>query len=401
VNKIALPVTASPSSLDFGDVWSGDSRHKVVSVGVGADGNVSAGIPPGKVFKITKMEVFGTPQTSPVSVMQKQSVSQGQKVQLGKGEVITQGGGTEQKPQANPQGGQQMIFTQKLLASTSSLPFTLPAKQGDSVRITVDFTPDPNIFTGTAVGKHDSSLGVSGPMWKADVPLAAMYNGVKVGVIATIESRDVDLIIPETYVPDQTKPVPLTLTLINSDKQAQDVKISASNLPKWMKFNTNTRRVPAGETLKVPLSLQFDKYTDLPYGKPIIEVPGEFTVEYGGVSKKVSFNLRVIRGYYIWDFRNGGSWSASMRIRSDGETTFTFHCPKKPINVLHKCWCDFYYGGQKLANLIVTGDRESATLTTKLPYVAEQYTNMLMGTPSVKAPDWDKDSDLTNGVPLN
>lgn len=254
-----------PQVLALGSAWEGQTRRASVRVTAARDGPVTAALPPNTPFRIVKI-------TTATGLLQR-TVSA----------VASLGG--------------QAVTRQDGEAATQA-PFTVSARSGQDIVVTVEFAPvfAPFGTRGTPVGNHQATLEVSGRKWFANVPVSARFEGIKLGVIPLLEQSEVTII--NTAVYDMKRcgyDIPQTLTLMNAEQQPRTVTVVPENLPDPFSFTPITVQMGPGETKKIPLAIRLHCVSDYPFARGFDLA---FKIAYPGQERRVSFSVDVYPPIY-------------------------------------------------------------------------------------------------------
>ena len=315
----ATPAGWLPATLNFGSLWSGDRRRLSVTVQLRDDtpaGEFAASLTatPGSVFKILQLQIYGTPSKAAQRAI----------APLSLGSARPPTAARSQPPGNLAAPGAQFAAGGTLLASRSSPPFTLAAKGGDRIVITVESAPVLNLFNGPTAGNYDAKLQLGAKSWSAAIPVTEMFNGLKTGVVATLESYDVVAYMPESYYPGTTTGAQAVMTLVNTDNFAHTVTVSATQLPPGFSFAPQQAVIGAGRTAKLTLP-----FTATWGSKPGQKAPmanlgqqqATLQVAYEGAKKSLAFSLDAIesRTDFHWSGTNCAKWSLDLTIHTSGD----------------------------------------------------------------------------------
>lgn len=255
----------TPQQLALGSAWEGQTRRASVRITAAREGPVTAALPPKTPFRIIRVSAATGVLQRTVSAVASLG---GQAVTRQEGEVATKA------------------------------PFTVSARSGQDIVVTVEFAPvfAPFGSRGTPVGNHQATLEVSGRKWFANVPVSARFEGIKLGVIPLLEHSEVTII--NTAVYDMNRcgyDIPQTLTLMNAEQQPRAVTVTPEKLPDPFSFNPITVQMGPGETKKVPLAIRLHCISDYPLVRGF-DLP--FKIAYPGQERRVSFSVDVYPPIY-------------------------------------------------------------------------------------------------------
>jgi hypothetical protein len=388
-----VPLSAQPSSLNFGELYSGESRSlttKIVPGSDGRDGDATIsleGISPAlgrganPVFKIVEVQAWGLNAVPAKPTTKNPGVVRGPATSSG-----VQSSGVQKGPTGItgiPLNGEQP----HLIQSVTRPPFKVHLRPGDQLIIKVDAAPVLDLANGPASGNYSGHLRAQGAGWTADIPVAENFHGLRLGVMATLEANEDAIYFPESYVPSQSYPSPLNMTLINSEKAEQHVKIHATSLPGGVSLPLQEVVIAAGKTTTValPFSIKWGVGA-LGLGasqKAQLEIASE------AGKKALPFVFTVRPSYKSFDYEghDGIDWAATVTIYRDGRFNVKYQVTND--NVLFSRSCQFLYqwNGHKIFGFGVVAKRRASTTDqygVTNSYIREHYNQMLEKPPELK-----------------
>jgi hypothetical protein len=187
--------------------------------------------------------------------------------------------------------------TERKVYRTTKPPFTVSARAGQDILITVEFVPKFNIFSGTPVGNHQTTLEISGNKWFASVPVLGRFEGIRIGVLPYLENSEVTIVNTEFADTRCGYAISQVLILSNAEQQAHQVTITPDNFPDQFSFNPLTVPLGPGETKKVPLAIKLHCISDYVLVRNFY-LP--FKISYAGQERQTGFTVSVIPSHYAW-----------------------------------------------------------------------------------------------------
>ena len=284
---------AVPASVPFGRLFSGDRRQVEVKVVAPREGRVTVAVAPDSPFTLAEVKVFGLP-TAPSA---RPVPNQAQRQTTGSQLLAGPGSGAAPAMSAN--------VSKTLLATLTSAPFSVLAREGNELVVTLVFAPKMDLVNGPFVGDHQATLTLDGGMWKTSVPVSGRFEGLKIGVIAVMADRDV-----VAYSGKLGALSGAELVLTNAEKQPLVAQITAKTLPAGFAMAQVKVQVPGGQTRNVPLPIQVS-----PAMQEGIQQAAELTVSYSGKTKTVPLHLQCLYAEQAVQIRGGRR--ADLGIRGD------------------------------------------------------------------------------------
>jgi hypothetical protein len=191
--RLILHVDYLPEQLNFGSLYKDQTTQAIVQVTAPVDGQVTASIPTkGTPFRVVKVRALN-------------------------GRLVYQPVGLPAKL--------LQVAREQETAQAAAAPFSVPAKSGQTVEVTVEFAPKFELFgtQGTPVGNQAASLEVSSDLWIAAIPVTGRFLGVDIGVMATPDTTDVVAYCPNAFAAG--------FTFINATGRPQQVNLISRSAP--------------------------------------------------------------------------------------------------------------------------------------------------------------------------
>jgi len=333
----ATPASFFPATLNFGSLWSGDRRKLSANVQLRDDtpaGEFTASLSstPGPVFRIVQVQVYGTPSRGTVQSM----------APIGRGAERQAPAARSQGPKAVVQPTAQLASSRTLLASSTTPPFTLAAKGGDRIVVMVESSPVLNLFNGPTAGTYEAKLQLSAKSWSAAIPVAETFNGLKTGVIPTLDTYDPVVYVPEAYTPGDKTTVSVGMTLVNTDKSAHSVAISANGLPSGFSLVPQREVVGAGKTVK--LIIPFTVTWGIEEG----EKKADLEVSYEGGKKTIVFGFNVIPSVKMFYYSGSDKvdWQLFLTVHSNGKYDVSWHVNNDNVAFARQFMFDISWNNQ-------------------------------------------------------
>lgn len=368
---INTAVVASPMAVNFGSVFSGDSRSSVVKVVSPRDGNATVTLAPNSPFSIVDVKVFGMVETKSDGATSKKALKQPVPPQL---------------KAAGPSAAPSLVsnFSRSLLATSSSAPFTLATHEGNELVVSLVFAPKLDLVNGPPVGNHNSTLAINGGLWKTSVPVSGRFEGLKIGIVAVMSSPDIVVFTDKTGALTDAE-----LVLTNTDKQPVTVEVSAKQLPPGFALTQLNIQLPAGKMSKatLPVTINSGRHEGA-------QQSAELTVRYSGTSKTVPFTFSVYpyekQIHYAGE--DGLQWEFWMTISHTGHTYYAYSVKNPNYMVTRRFWFDVWWKGMRLNTMAndvgnhfpgKRGDLVTYTWSTENNLVRDNYVQMLEDAPTV------------------
>jgi len=283
------PLTAvqlDPSRLDFPALWSGESAHKTVVFTVPAAGVVTATAPQ-PPFSIVAMRVF----------------LPGQKTGGGKG-----AGG---QPTAQPAASN--------LPQRTSPPWQVTCAAGNGVQIEVAFAPVFDLFK-MAAGEKSGTIQLHGPALNAALPVAGMFNGVR--LVPLMQVLDADRAVKASST--TTSQAPLTIRFVSTGQPFNATVKSCETSRYSLRGTQWSAAVPAGGTVDLPMSMVI-KPEGCKLDSPPAIIEAEYTQGTTNGTLKAPIHWTLVPDPFTWNNFSGScrgvSVSGTLALYSSGSVT--------------------------------------------------------------------------------
>jgi hypothetical protein len=276
-----------PEQLSLGSLYKDQTTQAIVQVTAPVDGQVTASIPTKPTpFRVVKVRALN-------------------------GKLVYQ-------PVGLPTKLLQVAREQETAQATAS-PFTVPAKSGQTVEVTVEFVPKFELFgtQGTPVGNQAASLEVYSDQWSATIPVTGQFLGVNIGVMATPDTTDVVAYCPNAF--------PAGFTFINATGRPQQVNLISRSAPSDVYFNAVCTAsffgCTAWENKPFTLSLAAGerKHVDLPMVCGYFPDEGTVSISYSyeGTTRQSTF--------YVYPYPTTMRWGGSHSMPAPGSDPHPFN----------------------------------------------------------------------------
>jgi len=271
-----LTVEYTPNPLRFPDVWDKQTVTCTLHLVAPDDGPVTAALGAKSPFAIKRITAFdGTVMRAAVR--------------------------------------QAQIATRRVGAETLKAPWTIRAKAGQDVDITLSFSPKFDLFSFTAGPKSDKLSvrgGGFGPglrPWSISVPVSGMFEGIAIGVIPIAIDRDITVITDIVWQPG----VPQTFTgqveLINAGGDAAGV-LEAEGLPAGITMKPVNVTVPAGKTVTATVTFAIDQLSHFyEYLADGTSVDLNVKFKHAGQTQDVIMGATFYVGQHLWEWQGSVS----------------------------------------------------------------------------------------------
>ncbi len=364
---------AVPASVPFGRLFSGDRRQVEVKVVAPREGRVTVAVTPNSPFTLAEVKVFGLP----VGPSMRPVPNQAPKPTTGSQRMAAPGSGAAPAMAFN--------VSKSLLATFTSAPFSVLAREGNELVVTLVFAPKLDLVNGPPVGDHQATLTLDGGMWKTAVPVSGRFEGLKIGMIAVMANRDV-----VAYSGKLGALSGADLVLTNAEKQPVVAQITAKTLPAGFAMAQVNVQVPGGQTLTVPLPIRIS-----PAMQEGIQQAAELTVAYSGKTKPVPFTFSVYTPLKQFKFagEDGLIWEFWMTIDPSGHTSYAYYVTNPNMLVNRRFMFEVKWKGQRLntmgndiGNTLPggkSGDRVPYSWSIQNNMVRDHYVEMLQVLPTV------------------
>lgn len=255
----------SPPQLSLGSLYDGQTRRATLRIASPREGTVTASLPPNKPFRIV--------------------------------EIAAASGILDFIRLTTTMTGVVQPVTDRKVYRTTKPPFTVSARAGQDILITVEFVPKFNIFSGTPVGNHQTTLEISANKWFASVPVLGRFEGIRIGVLPYLENSEVTIVNTAFADTRCGYAISQVLSLSNAEQQAHQVTITPDNFPDQFSFNPLTVPLGPGETKKVPLAIKLHCISDYFLVRNFYLA---FKISYAGQERQTGFTVSVIPSHYAW-----------------------------------------------------------------------------------------------------
>jgi len=264
--RVMIVSDFTPPQLFMGNLYDGQTQRVTLRITSPVEGTVTALLPPNKPFRIVE---------------------------------VAAGSGILDRIQitATMKTGEVRPVTEQKVYKTSKPPFAVSARAGQDILITVEFAPKFNLFSGTPVGNHQTTLEISGNKWFASVPVSGRFQGIRIGVLPYLENSEVTIVNTEFADTRCGYAIPQVLTLSNAEQIAHQVTITPDNFPDQFSFNPLTVSLGPGETKKIPLTIKLHCISDYVLVRNFY-LP--FKISYANQERQTGFTVHVIPSHYAW-----------------------------------------------------------------------------------------------------
>ena len=259
-----------PTQLSLGSLYDGQTRRATLRIASPREGSVTASIPPKTPFRIVEIAAASGILDHIRLTAMKSGVVQPLVV--------------------------QPVTDRKVYRRTKP-PFTVSALAGQDILVIVEFVPKFDLFSGTPVGNHRTTLDISGNKWFASVPVSGRFEGIRIGVLPYLENSEITIVNTEFAQARCGYAVPQVLTLSNAEQTAHQVTISPENFPDQFSFNPMTVPLAPGETKKIPLTIKLHCISDYILVR-YFYLP--FKISYTNQERRTGFTVNVIPSHYAW-----------------------------------------------------------------------------------------------------
>lgn len=364
---------AVPASVPFGRLFSGDHRQVEVKVVAPREGRVMIAVAPNSPFTLAEVKVFGLP----VGPSMRPVPNQAPKPTTGSQRMAAPGAGAAPAMAFN--------VSRTLLATLTSAPFSVLAREGNELVVTLVFAPKLDLVNGPFVGDHQATLNLDGGIWKTSVPISGRFEGLKIGMIAVMSNPDVTVFSGKLGALSGAE-----LVLINAEKQPVVAQITAKNLPVGFAMAQVNVQVPGGQTRNVPLPVLVS-----PAMQEGIQQAAELTVSYSGKPKTVPFTFSVYAPSKQFKFagEDGLIWEFAVTIDPSGHTSYAYYVKNPNMLVNRRFMFEVKWKGQRLntmgndiGNTLPggkSGDRVPYFWSIQNNVVRDHYVEMLQVPPTV------------------
>jgi hypothetical protein len=201
--------------------------------------------------------------------------------------------------------------------SRTSAPFALAVRAGQQFAVTVEFAPEFELGT-MMVGMKKGNLRVKDGSFTVNVPISAMFNGIRVAGV--VLSPTEDLLVLDTSVPANKAKITTRMQVLNLG-DARTATITADTLPTGMTLvGSPSVSLAANEAKTVDVTLQLDGGV-YGYGQPLelrATAPGDLT-------SSTAMTVTVVKSERYWEFDDdieGVDLSLVYRLDSAGNWNF-------------------------------------------------------------------------------
>ena len=257
----------TPQQLEFGDVWNGQSSRRTFGFITTAGGAVAAQIPAGP-FRIVEFRIMSALKGAPESAMSR----------------LAAAGRTVEFRQSYPAG------------QPAPAQWTVGANQ--VVELDVVFEPKFDLFTMTA-GPKTGALKLSGPgpahPWSLSVPMQAMFNGLHIEAIFTVDDHTVQVV-------EGTAHVDVGVKLVGVDSAVKGT-VRGQSVPAGMTVGTAPIAVNPAQTVTAKVPVTFAWGSLKPDG---ISRDVTLALDAPGVTSTAAFSVVPVPGTVVLNgTRNG------------------------------------------------------------------------------------------------
>ncbi|MBU6480863.1 MAG: hypothetical protein KGS09_10020 [Nitrospirae bacterium] len=286
-SRIKVPLLAdfSPKQLALGSIWDGQTPRGRVRIIASREGSVTVSLAKPRPFRIVEMHASS-------GVLRRVTA---------KANTAT-------------------VVSSEPTQSRTQPPWTIVAKSGQDILVTVEFAPHFDLFSGDSAGRYYTTLDVYGDQWSAQIPVSGFFNGIKIGMVPVLDSYQVDVINPFAFASphDCAMQIPQGLTLSNADQQAHTVVIEAAGFPGQFSMAPVAVTIPGGATQHVQLPIVLHCLTQISSD----EFELNLTINYEGQERSTGFTLGVYPYIYRWEADgNLGSckYASTFTAHPDGQ----------------------------------------------------------------------------------
>ena len=364
---------AVPASVPFGRLFSGDSRQVEVKVVAPREGRVTVAVEPNSPFTLTEVKVFGLP----AGLSPRPAPTQASRQTTGSQTLAGPGSSAAPAMSAN--------VSKTLLATLTGAPFSVLAREGNELVVTLVFAPKLDLVNGPFVGDHQATLTLDGGMWKTSVLVSGRFEGLKIGMIAVMSDRDV-----VAYSGKLGALSGAELVLTNAEKQPVVAQITAKTLPAGFAMAQVNVQVQGGQTRNVPLPVFLS-----PAIQEGIQQAAELTVSYSGKTKTVPFTFSVYPPSKQFKFagEDGLIWEFAVTISPTGKTSYAYYVTNPNMLLNRRFMFEVKWKGVRLntmgndiGNTLPggkSGDRVPYFWSIQNNVVRDNYVQMLQVPPTV------------------
>ncbi len=249
----------APTALKLGDAYDKDIKRASVWFTANTDGHITATIPTGAPFRISKIVSYD-------------------------GSIEMTSLGPVMKP-----------WDWRM-----SAPFELSVRAGQQFAVIVEFAPKFDLGTMMA-GAKTGKLEVKDDKWTVNVPLSGMFNGVHVAGVVLSPTED-DLTFATTYYPTKNVPLPTKVQVFNLGNDPRTATISADSLPPGVTLDGSPSVALApGEAKLVDIRFLMNGGPgfhgwDYGYGQPIVLR----ATAPGGLTSTTNLTMNILEGQHNW-----------------------------------------------------------------------------------------------------
>jgi hypothetical protein len=225
----------SPTSLDFGEVWNGQSTTRTLQLTAIADGYVRVDIPSGP-FRVAAIREYGAPGGGRADVALSQANTPNSSVQA------------STAPTANRVQKGNVTF------APGPGPWTASATSGDEVDVDLVFEPKFDLAKMTA-GPKTAAMSVQGPgpkaNWTLSVPMRGTFDGLVVSAAMVVDN-------PQIVAVQGTAQVDVNVRVTGTDSVLKGT-VQGANLPAGVQIKPVPVTVNPAQTTsaKIPVSLNW------------------------------------------------------------------------------------------------------------------------------------------------
>lgn len=253
--RLTAPPEYAPKQLQLPAAYDKEVKRQSVWFTANADGFVTATLPTGAPFRVSRIVAYdGSYTMTPIGPLMNASDSR------------------------------------------TSAPFALAVRAGQQFAVTVEFAPQFELGKMMA-GLKQGKLRVKDDKFTVNVPISAMFNGVRIdGVVL---SPTEDLLVLDTVVPAHEAKFTTKMQVLNLGA-ARTATIAADALPTGMSLvGSPSVALAANEAKTVEVTLQLDGGV-YGYGQPL-ELRATAP---GGLTSSTAMSVTVVKSERYWEFED-------------------------------------------------------------------------------------------------
>ena len=261
-------------------------------------------------------------------------------------------------------------------------PFKMHLKPGYELVVKMEAAPVLDIVNGPSSGNYSAHIRAQGAGWNATVPVAENFHGLRLGVLATLETTEDFVYRPDSFYPNQSDPSPLKITLINSEKSEQHITVNSKRLPPGITLRPQSVVVAAGQstTVALPFSIHWNGVKLAASQTARLEVVSEA----GKKELPFVFTVRPSSKHFVFSGNDGPTWSADYTIHRDGTFEFSYHVANDNLAVNRDFTFTGTWNGTRVISLAGRVNRDSTTSDHygfKMSFIEQNFELMLQTDP--------------------